>query len=126
MQISSVENYYSTATSGNDVIVIAGQNNIVLKNAAQLQNLNIQTEYNFDGGNFYNYVANAIFSGTSGNDQMENYGRHTTVNGDRLDKLAEKYLHDADRWGEIYSLNSNQLSNKDVVPIGIVLIIPAK
>ena len=54
------------------------------------------------------------------------YRRHTTVNGDRLDKLAERYLHDPNRWGEIYSLNSNQLSNKDVVPIGIVLIIPAK
>ena len=54
------------------------------------------------------------------------YRRHTTVNGDKLDKLALRYLHDASRWGEIYSLNSNQLTNKDVVPIGIVLIIPAK
>ncbi|MBR6436478.1 MAG: hypothetical protein IKS45_08225 [Thermoguttaceae bacterium] len=54
------------------------------------------------------------------------YRRHTTVNGDKLDILAERYLHDSSRWGEIYNLNSNQLTNKDVVPIGIVLIIPAK
>ena len=54
------------------------------------------------------------------------YIRHKTVNGDRLDKLAEKYLHDENRWKEIYELNRSELSNKDVVPIGIVLIIPAE
>ncbi len=54
------------------------------------------------------------------------YIRHTTVNGDCLDGLAEKYLHNINRWKEIYELNRSELSNKDVVPIGIVLIIPAK
>ena len=54
------------------------------------------------------------------------YRRHTTVNGDCLDDLAEKYLNDANRWQEIYELNKSELSNKDVIPIGIVLIIPAK
>lgn len=54
------------------------------------------------------------------------YIRHTTHNGDCLDGLAEQYLHDANRWKEIYELNRSELSNKDVIPIGIVLIIPAK
>lgn len=54
------------------------------------------------------------------------YRRHVTVNGDCLDGLAEKYLLDANRWKEIYELNRSELSNKDVVPIGIVLIIPAQ
>lgn len=53
------------------------------------------------------------------------YRRHVTVNGDRLDQLAEKYLNDANRWKEIYELNRSKLSNKDVIPIKIVLIIPA-
>lgn len=54
------------------------------------------------------------------------YRRHITVNGDCLDHLAENYLNDANRWQEIYELNKSELSNKDVIPIGIVLIIPAK
>lgn len=54
------------------------------------------------------------------------YIRHITVNGDRLNKLAEKYLHDESRWEEIFRANRNQLTNQAVVPIGIVLIIPAK
>ena len=54
------------------------------------------------------------------------YIRHTTINGDCLDGLAEKYLHDPHRWKEIYELNRSVLSNKDVVPIGIILIIPAQ
>ena len=52
------------------------------------------------------------------------YIRHLTSNGDCLKNLAEKYLHNADRWEEIYNLNKNVLTNKNVVPIGIVLIIP--
>ncbi|MBR5709458.1 MAG: hypothetical protein IKX40_01740 [Thermoguttaceae bacterium] len=54
------------------------------------------------------------------------YRRHITVNGDCLKKLAEQYLHDANRWEEIYKLNKDSLANQNVVPIGIVLIIPAK
>ena len=54
------------------------------------------------------------------------YRRHFTVNGDCLKKLAEQYLHDANRWEEIYKLNKDSLANQNVVPIGIVLIIPAK
>ena len=67
------------------------------------------------------------FNGISEEDLLKlGYRRHITVNGDKLDKLAEKYLHDPNRWKEIYNLNKDQLSNKDVIPIGIVLIIPAK
>lgn len=54
------------------------------------------------------------------------YRRHFTSNGDCLKKLAEQYLHDADRWEEIYKLNKDSLTNQNVVPIGIVLIIPPK
>lgn len=50
--------------------------------------------------------------------------RHTTVNGDKLDRLAEYYLKDASRWEEIYKINASLLTNKNVVPIGIVLLIP--
>ena len=52
------------------------------------------------------------------------YRRHITVNGDRLDMLAKKYLNNDERWGEIYTINKEKLENENVVPIGIVLIIP--
>ena len=69
----------------------------------------------------------ASFRGISEEELLKlGYIRHTTVNGDCLDGLAEKYLHNINRWKEIYELNRSELSNKDVVPIGIVLIIPAK
>lgn len=54
------------------------------------------------------------------------YIRHRTINGDYLNGLAEKFLHDPERWVEIYELNRSVLTNKDVIPIGIVLIIPAQ
>lgn len=54
------------------------------------------------------------------------YQRHLTRNGDTLSALAERYLHDSDKWIKIYEFNKDQLTNEKVVPIGIVLIIPLK
>ena len=69
----------------------------------------------------------ASFQGISKEDLLKlGYIRHTTNNGDCLDGLAEKFLHDPECWKEIYELNRSVLSNKDVVPIGVVLIIPTK
>lgn len=52
------------------------------------------------------------------------YQRHLTRNGDTLSALADRYLHDPQKWIKIYEFNKEQLTNEKVVPIGIVLIIP--
>ena len=69
----------------------------------------------------------ASSSGGVSEDELLKFGyiRHRTRNGDCLRDLAEQYLHDINRWTEIYELNRSKLTNKDVIPIGIVLIIPA-
>lgn len=54
------------------------------------------------------------------------YRRHKTVNGDTLTNLAQKYLNDPSRWNDIYLLNASRLHSSKVVPIGIILVIPAQ
>jgi nucleoid-associated protein YgaU len=50
---------------------------------------------------------------------------HVVSNGDTLEKMAERYLHDAGRALEIFDLNRDQLSNPHLLPIGVELRIPA-
>lgn len=49
---------------------------------------------------------------------------HVVVNGDTLEKLAERYLHDSGRSLEIFDLNRDQLSNPHLLPIGVELRVP--
>lgn len=49
---------------------------------------------------------------------------HKIVDGDTLEKLAERYLGSADRAMEIYEANRYVLPGPDVLPIGIELHIP--
>jgi nucleoid-associated protein YgaU len=50
---------------------------------------------------------------------------HTVVDGDSLPKLAARYLRDAKRSSEIFTLNRDVLKSPDLLPIGIELKIPA-
>jgi nucleoid-associated protein YgaU len=49
---------------------------------------------------------------------------HRIVDGDSLEKLAQRYLGAADRAGELYEANRETLSNPGVLPIGKELRIP--
>jgi hypothetical protein len=49
---------------------------------------------------------------------------HVVVDGDSLQKLAERYLDDPTRDGEIYRLNRDVLSSPELLPIGVELQIP--
>lgn len=51
--------------------------------------------------------------------------RHRIVDGDTLDRLAEKYLGDAERAQEIYEANRGLLVDPSLLPIGEKLIIPS-
>ena len=44
--------------------------------------------------------------------------------GDTLSSIAERALGDADRWDELYRANRDQLSDPDVLPVGLSLRLP--
>lgn len=50
---------------------------------------------------------------------------HVVTDGDTLPMLAERYLGDAGRAQELYTLNSDRLTHPDLLPIGIILRTPA-
>ncbi len=50
---------------------------------------------------------------------------HVVANGDTLEKMAERYLHNSGRALEIFDLNRDQLSNPHLLPIGVELRVPA-
>jgi hypothetical protein len=51
---------------------------------------------------------------------------HCLVDGDTLQRLAQRFLGDASRWPEILVANAKLLSNPDVLPIGKTIRIPAR
>ena len=50
--------------------------------------------------------------------------RHEIVDGDTLAELARRYLGSSDRWIEIYQANRQTLSDPELLPIGLELVIP--
>lgn len=50
--------------------------------------------------------------------------RHRIRDGDSLRRLAQTYLGQADRWIEIYRANRNVLTNPDVLPLNVDIVIP--
>ncbi len=52
--------------------------------------------------------------------------RHTIVDGDTLQSLAERYLGSAARSQELFEANRTVLSNPKLLPIGVELKIPAR
>ena len=60
-----------------------------------------------------------------GVDRPERDERRVTVRrGDTLSSLAERELGSADLWPKLYRANRSQLSDPDVLPVGIRLVIP--
>ena len=51
-------------------------------------------------------------------------GKYEVVKGDCLWKIAERHLGDGSRWGEIYELNSDIISNPSLIYIGQQLVLP--
>ncbi|MBR1523572.1 MAG: LysM peptidoglycan-binding domain-containing protein [Lachnospiraceae bacterium] len=51
-------------------------------------------------------------------------GKYEVVKGDCLWKIAEKHLGDGSRWGEIYELNSDIISNPSLIYVGQQLVLP--
>ncbi len=52
--------------------------------------------------------------------------RHTVHDGDTLEKLAQRYLGNAGRADEIMSANTTRISDRDVLPIGVEIVIPRR
>jgi nucleoid-associated protein YgaU len=50
---------------------------------------------------------------------------HRIIDGDSLQKLAKRYLQDANRADEIYAMNRDVLANPDLLPIGAEIKLPA-
>jgi nucleoid-associated protein YgaU len=50
--------------------------------------------------------------------------RHTIHDGDTLESLAVRYLGDSQRAAEILELNRNVLSDPELLPIGMTIVIP--
>lgn len=50
--------------------------------------------------------------------------KHRVVDGDTLPALAERYLGDGERWGEIFAANRDVLVDPRLLPIGVELKIP--
>ena len=53
-------------------------------------------------------------------------GIYTVKSGDTLSKIAKKYLDNANRYNDIFSLNKDILSNPDLIKVGQKLKIPNK
>jgi nucleoid-associated protein YgaU len=51
--------------------------------------------------------------------------RHTIRDGDTLERLAERYLGDAAHADAIFEANRATLSQRDLLPIGVEIVIPA-
>jgi hypothetical protein len=52
--------------------------------------------------------------------------KHRIVEGDTLNALAERYLGDASRSGEIHVANLDRLANAEILPLGVTLLIPPR
>jgi len=52
------------------------------------------------------------------------YGTYTVKSGDSLSKIAKKYLGSANRYMDIFNLNTDILKNPDLIHPGQVLKIP--
>ena len=52
--------------------------------------------------------------------------RHRIVEGDTLPSLAQRYLGDASRSGEIHVANIDRLMNPEILPLGVTLLIPPR
>ncbi|MDX1964554.1 MAG: LysM peptidoglycan-binding domain-containing protein [Pirellulales bacterium] len=68
-------------------------------------------------------AAPAVMPGDANQDKQPGV-RHRVRDGDSLASLAQAYLGDAARAGEIFAANQPQLTNAEVLPLGWELIIP--
>ena len=75
-------NSYSTAVSGEDIIVTVGDGTITLAGASRLLSVNINSAYSYsDEGGLYidNYTANTLLTGTSYADSIWNHASISNV-----------------------------------------------
>ena len=99
--LNIVDANYTTAKSGNDIVVTVGDGKVILQGAAKLSTVNISKVYdNIDepvsirnvnanrslvGGNnddtIINSGSNVTIAGNDGNDSISNSGRYASING---------------------------------------------
>ncbi len=105
---------YSTAVSGEDIIVTVGDGTITLAGASSLSSVNINSAYSYsDEGGLYidNYTANTLLTGTSyadsiwnhasisnvtintyaGNDTLKVWGNHNSIDAGEGDDYIYNY-----------------------------------
>lgn len=51
---------------------------------------------------------------------------YTVVNNDSLWKISQNVYNDGYKWSQIWQLNQEQIQNPDILPVGLVLKLPAK
>lgn len=54
------------------------------------------------------------------------FRKHKVIDGDTLARIAERYLGDASRQGEILALNRETIRTPELLPIGVTLKIPPR
>lgn len=118
----------------NDLFALANQIGLkdpdVKEDAGKLK-VSGQTEYQLDANRLWDNIKthqgweNEIVANIQAR-RTDVFGVHTVVAGDTLSKLAKAYLGDASRYMEIFKVNSDTLSNPDMIKVGQKLNIPAR
>ena len=90
-----------------------------------------QTEYQLDANRLWDNIKthqgweNEIVANIQAQ-RSDVFGVHTVASGDTLSKIAKSYLGDANRFMEIFKVNTDTLSNPDMIKVGQKLNIPAR
>ena len=90
-----------------------------------------QTEYQLDANRLWDNIKthqgweNEIVANIQAQ-RSDVFGVHTVASGDTLSKIAKSYLGDANRYMEIFKVNTDTLSNPDMIKVGQKLNIPAR
>lgn len=71
-------------------------------------------------------AASLTFDETSMEREARERRTHTIRDGDSLERIAERYLGDADRWRELLEANADVLTSRDLLPVDTVIEIPSR
>ena len=117
-----------------DLFVLANQiglkNPDVTEDAGKLK-VSGQTEYQLDANRLWDNIKthpgweNEIVANIQAQ-RNDVFGVHTVESGDTLSKIAKSYLGDSNRYMEIFTANSETLTNPDAIKVGQRLNIPAR
>jgi nucleoid-associated protein YgaU len=117
-----------------DLFALANQiglkNPDVKEDAGKLK-ISGQTEYQLEANRLWDNIKthpgweNEIVANIQAQ-RSDVFGVHTVAAGDTLSKLAKVYLGDSSRYMEIFNVNTDKLSNPDMIKTGQKLNIPGR